>query len=176
MQKLEKEKQVEELKKKFQSSSAVVVADYSTVNVKEVTGLRRELRKIKARFQVAKNTLTAIAVSGTPYEPLKNYLSGPVALAFAEGPVEISKILVKFSKDTGKLRIKVAFFEGQLVGPELIKEMASLPSKEELYGQLVGNLKAPIFNFVFILSGIYRNFVYLLSEIERTKGQGETNS
>lgn len=171
MQKSVKETSVKELKEKFKKSQAVVVADYSTVNVKEITNLRRALRKAKAQFKIAKNTLTTIAVKGTEFESLTDYLTGPVALTFAEGPLEIAKILVKFAKDTGKLKLKAAYFEGQVVGPEMIKEMASLPSKEELYARLVGNLRAPLFNLVFVLSGISRKLVYVLSEIKNQKGK-----
>lgn len=171
MKKSEKTIQVQELKDKFAVCSAVVVADYATVNVKEMTALRRQLRKARVNFKVAKNTLTSIAIKGTRYESLSQHLVGPVVLAFADGPVDVAKILVKFAKDTNKLKIKAAFFEGQMVGPDKIKEMASLPSRQELYAMLVGSLKAPISNMVFVLSGISRKLVYVLSEIKNKKGQ-----
>lgn len=169
MKKPEKEKAVSDLKKVFKKATAVVVADYTGINVKEMTALREKLRAVKANFKVAKNTLTGLALDGTDYEPLKDYLKGPVVLTFAEEPLEICKILAKFSKDSGKLVLKAAVFEGQLVSPEMIKEMALLPSKEELLAKLVGGLKAPVVNFVFVLSGIYRKLVYVLSEIKNKK-------
>jgi large subunit ribosomal protein L10 len=168
-QRIEKQKAVTDLKAWFEQASSVVVADYTGITVKEMTALRNQLRAAKTSFRVAKNTLTALAISGTPYEGLKDYLKGPVILAFAPGPVDVAKILVKFSKDSGKLALKAAFFEGQVVGPEMIKQMSALPSREELLARVVGGLKAPLSNTVFVLSGIYRKFVYALSEIKNKK-------
>lgn len=169
MKKVEKEKIINDLKGWFQKAEAVVVADYTGINVKEITNLREQLKAKQVLFKVAKNTLTMLALAGTEFEVLKKYLAGPVILAFGPGPLEISKIFTKFSKDTGKLQVKAAVFDGQLVGPEAVKEMAALPSREELLAQLVGSVKAPLFNLVFVLSGIHRKLIYALSEIKNKK-------
>ena len=143
MDRSEKQELVSSLHQTLQACGLVVVTKQVGLTVAEVTNLRRQMREAGASFKVTKNTLARLAVAGTAYEPLSSLLKGPTALAYSADPVAAAKVAVAFAKSNDKLTILGGALPGQILGPEGIQALATLPSLDELRGKLIGVLQAP---------------------------------
>jgi len=166
----QKKEVVERLAKEFKESEISILVDYKGLNVLKMTELRAQLRKEGIRIEVIKNSLMARASEGTDTALMKDFFKGPNALILSKkDPVAPAKILINFVKDNEKLEIKAGALSGKLLSPEEIKQLAKLPSKEELLGQLVYTLNAVPTSFVNVLSGVPRAFVNVLNAIKDQK-------
>ena len=172
MQKTEKTKLVEELKQKWENSNCIFLADFTGLNVEDITRLRRNLKEKEIDFKIAKNTLTRLAAKESGKESILNYLEGPVGVAFIYGdPTWAAKIFYEFYKKIEKPKIKAFLIENQLYGGERLKEWATLPPKEEVLAELVAALNSPIANLVGILNGIIQNLVLTLEGLVEKKSK-----
>ena len=166
----EKEAAVSEIQERISSSQSVILADYRGLNVAEVTELRKKLRESGVEYKVVKNTLTSRAAKAANIEGLDQFLSGPTALAFGVNDAVVpAKILADFAKDHKDLELKGGILEGKVIDLAMVNELASLPSREGLLGQVVGLLQAPIRGLVTVLSGPLRNTAYALEALRKQK-------
>ncbi len=166
----EKEAVVSEIQQKFAMSKSVILADYRGLNVAEVTELRKKLRDAGVEYKVVKNTLTSRAAKAANIDGLDQFLSGPTALAFGINDVVMpAKILADFAKDHKNLELKGGILEGKVIGLKEVKELASLPTREVLLGQLVGMFQAPLRGLVTVLSGPLRNLTYAVEAVRKQK-------
>ncbi|HHV64528.1 MAG TPA: 50S ribosomal protein L10 [Peptococcaceae bacterium] len=165
----EKQKIVEEIKQKFQNSTGVVLADYRGLTVAEVTALRVQMREAGVEYKVLKNTMVRRAANEIGIEGLDPFLEGPTALAFSADPVAPAKILTEFTKKNKNLTIKAGVLEGKVIGPEKIKDLANLPSREVLLSQVLAGMQAPLQGMVNVLQGPIRKLVYALEEVRKLK-------
>lgn len=143
MNKVEKQQFVESLKSNLANAGIVIVTKQSGLSVAEVTELRRQIRSIGATYKVGKNTLVRRAIEGTQFSSMEPLLEGPTALSFADDPVSVSKVLVTFTKDNEKLEILGGVFGEEVLSVDSIKNLATLPSLDELRAKLVGILQQP---------------------------------
>ncbi|AFM39546.1 ribosomal protein L10 [Desulfosporosinus acidiphilus SJ4] len=167
----EKSQVVAEIKEKFQQSTGVVLADYRGLTVAEVTKLRTQLRQAGVEYKVLKNTLVRRAAQEVGVEGLETYLEGPTALAFSKDPVAPAKILMDFAK-ANKLKnfaIKAGVLEGKVIGPEGVKELADLPSREVLLAMVLRGMQAPLAGMANVLQGPIRKMGYALEEVRKLK-------
>jgi len=141
--KVKKREVVEQLKGAFSASQVAIISHNKGLTASSVKTLRRNIRKASAKYTVAKNTLTQIAVDGTEFASLKDLLEGPTTIALSNDPVSICKVLVNFSKENNKLEVLGGVVEGKFLDANAVKEMASLLSLDELRGKLVGLIQAP---------------------------------
>ncbi len=116
-------------------------------------------------LQIVKNTLARRAVKDSDFACLDEHLVGPLALAAAEDPVAVAKVLSKFQKDNDVFAIKAGAMSGNLLSAEEIQRLASLPGREELLAKLVGTLQAPIQKFVQTLNEVPSKFVRTLAAV-----------
>ena len=166
----QKQELVERLSKQLGEAEITMVVDYKGLTVGQVTELRAKLRESGIQMEVVKNTLTRRASKGTDAEVLVDLLTGPNAIVISQDdPVAPAKILVDFAKDNDKLEIKGAALSGQLLEVEGIKQLAKMPSKEELLAKLVYTLNAVPTNLVNVLSGVPRSFVNVLNAVKDQK-------
>ena len=166
---LKKEK-IQYLKERFNSANAGILSDYRGLTVKEVTELRRRLRKAGAELRVVKNTLADLASEGTDFSQIKEHFSGPTAVTLCSSdPVAPAKILLDFSKENPKLELKVGVLEGRTLGISEIKELASTPPKEVLLSRMMSSFNAPVSGIVNVLGGVLRGFVNVISAISDKK-------
>lgn len=142
MDRVKKQEVVSNLKEIFSSSSIVIVCHNNGLTVSQANGLRREVRKAKSTYLVTKNRLAKIAIDGTGFQDLKKHLAGPVSISYSNDPVGISKALAAFAKDNEKLAIIGGVLNGEFLNANAIKQLATLPSLDELRGKIVGLLKA----------------------------------
>lgn len=133
-----------ELQDRFDRAQVAVLTDYRGLEAGQLDRLRREVRAANGQYRVAKNTLARRAVGQAQAAKLGSMLTGPTAIVFGySDPVNVVKVVVRFAKDHEALRIKGGLLDGEVLTPEAIRQLAELPSKEELLGRLLALLQTP---------------------------------
>lgn len=147
---------VSEIVEKLNNSSSAVVVDYKGLTVAEVTELRKVMREAGVDYKVYKNTLVRRAAQEVGIEQFNDeLLVGTNAIAFGyDDPVDPARILKKFIETHPKMQLKMGIVEGEFYDEAKIMELANIPSREELIAKLLGSLKAPVSNFVYLVDAI----------------------
>ena len=143
MDQAQKRELVTELNGVFSDAASIVVTHYSGLTVTEINDLRNQMRDAGASFKVTKNRLARLALADTPYAPLADMFTGPTAIAFSEDVVAPAKVAVNYAKKNDKLVVLGGAMGETMLDETGIKELASLPSLDELWGKIVGLLQAP---------------------------------
>ncbi len=169
--KQQKEAVVAEVTRKIKDSKALVFANYKGVTVKDITTIRKELRKSGSSWQVLKKTLLNIALKNAGVVVDARALDGQVGVAFSHDEVAAAKVIADFQKANKEVTITI---EGGALGSKAlsadeVKALSKLPSQDELRARLVGTLQAPISSFVRVLGGNLRGLVQVLKAIEEKK-------
>jgi large subunit ribosomal protein L10 len=170
MKKSEKEQLVSELAQKLRGANALYFTDFTGLNVKRMTDLRRRLRKSGIEYVVIKNTLAlrAVAESGLVSEPLK----GPTGLVLARDPVTAAKVLADFAKENdARPSVKGGLLDGRRLDSAQVKQLATMPSREQMLAELGAGLQAPMAAFVGALNGLLYMFAGALEAL-RTQREG----
>ncbi|MDE2888570.1 MAG: 50S ribosomal protein L10 [Gemmatimonadota bacterium] len=174
----EKVSAVEELTRLMSRSQGFYLADFTGLDVPEVTRLRKRLRDEDIIYRVVKNRLALIAVRNAGIQGLEEVLQGPTGLASSEtDPVAAVRLLHEFASETNGLpRVKGGFADGRVFRADQLETLAQLPSREVLLGQLVSSVQSPLTGLVFCLGGLIQSLVLVLNEIAGKKGEaGEEN-
>lgn len=162
---------IADVAEKIQESKALVFANFKGVSVKDVTSVRKELLKSGSGWQVLKKTLLNIALKNAGVEADVRKLDGQIGVAFSHDEVTAAKVLADFARTHKTVPFTIE--GGSLGNKELSKDqvlaLAKLPGRDELRGQLVGTLQAPIASFVRVLGGNLRGLVQVLKAIEEKK-------
>ena len=143
MNRSEKAELIATLKESFSAVDLVVVTRQSGLTVSEVSDLRNKVRDAGASYKVSKNRLTRLALEGTAFSDIAPLLTGPTALASSKDPVAAAKAVVAYAKTNEKLTIVGGVLNGLALDVEGVRQLASLPSLNELRAKLVGLLQAP---------------------------------
>lgn len=143
MDRSEKQELVSSLRGTFEGANIVVVTHYTGMTVADMGELRAQMRGAGARFKVTKNRLTRLALKGTPYELIDDLFTGPTAIAYATDPVAPAKVAVDFAKKNEKLVILGGAMGSTRLDAEGVKQLATLPSLDELRAKIVGMLNTP---------------------------------
>ncbi len=151
MDRTEKAETIESLKADFAKCSLIVVAHYTGLTVAELTDLRRRMRKGEASFRVTKNRLARIAIKDTRFAGLDGLFTGPTGVALSHDPVAAAKVATQYAKDNEKFVILGGGLGNQVLDPDGIKALATLPSIESLRGRLLGLIVAPATRIAGIL-------------------------
>jgi large subunit ribosomal protein L10 len=172
----QKQKDLEALTEQLSNSKSAVVVSFTNLTVNKDQEIRNQLREAGAKYQVVKNTLARLAVKGTPYEEATEHFKGVTAIAWtSDEPVDLSKAVSKFIKENDKIfTFKTGIVEGKVVDFDKIKEIANLPSKDELIGKLLYLLNAPAQRLATVLSAIPRDLAVVLQQVSEGKGELQT--
>lgn len=170
MKKEEKEVMVTELREKFSRAKVAVLAEFSGMGVEEVREVKSQLRGAKGEFKVVKNTMAIRAAVGTTLEAISRHFKGPTAVALGyEDPVAPAKALKTIADKQKKLKIKVGVIENQVIDLAALKQLAQLPSKPVLIGQLVGRFKSPLYGLAGSLNGVLSKFARTLQALHEKR-------
>lgn len=176
MQKDEKQRVVSELTDRIQSTETLIVADYRGLTMPQIDDLRTELLKHGARFTVVKNTLTRRAAEAAGAEALLALLEGPTAIAFLEAdgdPVEVAKAIGAAARQTRVLEVRGGVLEGRPITAADIENLAKLPPLDQLRGQVLGGITAPLYAVVGLFAAPLQNLVGLIdARIEQLGADG----
>jgi large subunit ribosomal protein L10 len=177
--KAQKQEMVTALATRLRQASTIYVTDFTGLDVAKITQLRRRLRQSgggeggSTDFVVVKNTLARRALADAQVQGLEAHLAGPTGLVLAGAdPIAAAKVLADFAKEFEKPAIKVGLVDGKTVTPELVKRLASLPTKHELLAQLGGALQAPMAGFLGAMNGLLMNMVGALEALRNQRAAG----
>ena len=170
MERIDKEKLVEELSQSVDKAKAAFVTEYQGITAGEMDAFRKDLRESDIDFKVVRNTLALRAIAGTGCESFKEHLVGPVAMVFGYKDAALAaKKLVEFAKEQPKLKLRAGAIGDSALNLDEIKALAELPSKDVMLAKVIGSMNAPASGFVNVLSGVPRALVYTLSAIRDAK-------
>jgi large subunit ribosomal protein L10 len=160
-----------DIKERLAKAKSVVFTSFNALTVKENEALRSELVKENSEYYAAKKTILARTLSEAQIDTDARSFEGQVAVTFGYADeVAPAKVLAKFIKESdGRLAFLGGILEGKFINAQAVTELATLPSKEELYAKLVGSINAPVSGFVNVLAGNLRGLVGVLSAIQTKK-------
>ena len=151
MNKDKKKIYIEEMKDFFNKTNSVLVTHYQGLTVKEIDGLKSEMRKYGILFKITKNRITKLALEGTKFKKLENLFSGPTAVAFSEDAITSAKILTKFAKNNSNLKIIGGIMDDEPLSLEEVAKIATLPTLNEARAKITGILTSPAQKIMSIL-------------------------
>ena len=149
---------IEEVAGIVANSSSIVIAEYRGLSVEAVTKLRAEARKNNVTLRVVKNTLVRRAVEGTEFAGLADQFVGPLVYGFS-------------AKDNDKLVIKGGAMANTVMDVEAVKQLATMPSREELLAKLMATMNEPIAKFVRTINEVPARFVRTVAAVRDAKEQ-----
>ena len=167
----EKIDKVDSIKEMFKENCGLIFTDHSGLKVEGAVQIRDRLIGVDSYLKIVKNTLALIA-AGEVFKDidLSEILKGPTSLVvIGKDVAATAKILKEFSEEFGTLKVKAAVLENRLLKPDIVEEIANLPSREILLTNLVISIKSPISKLVNVLSGLTRNLVIVLDMIRQDK-------
>jgi len=165
----EKKALVAEVSEKVAQAQAIVLAEYRSLEVGEITQLRAKARGAGVYFRVLKNTLARRAVADTPFSGLAEQMRGPLVYGISPDPVAVAKVLNEFAKGNDKLVIKGGAMANQLMTAKEVTSLASMPSRPELLARLMGTMQAPIAKLAQTLNEVPGKFVRTLAAVRDLK-------
>jgi large subunit ribosomal protein L10 len=171
MKRSEKEEIIAEVSGLVARARGMFFTDFSGLTVEQATELRREFRKLGVDYKVVKNTLIRKALeNATGYDKVYDKLAGPTGVAFAYGdPVVPAKVIQKFTEKHNKLSLKVCVLEKQVYDGSRLKELAALPSRNEVMASIIGSIQAPIAGVPSVIQAVLRDLVSVVGELEKKK-------
>jgi large subunit ribosomal protein L10 len=165
---------IAEIVEQINQSDAVFAVDFRGISVPQAADVRTRLRDADASFRVVKNTLTERAADEAGADALKPFLEGPTALTFVRGDAAMAaKAIATFNRETQLLTFKGGLLDGDTLDAEQILAISRLPSRDVLYGQLVGMVAAPITGLARGLNALLSGVAIALNEVLGKKERGE---
>lgn len=163
--KSEKQQDLDNLKTDLAKVSTVILTTFQGITVEEDTKLRRAVQAAGGKYQVVKNTLAELAGTGTPAEGVLKNLKGTNSIAYTQtDPVALAKALTKIAKDVPAFQFKSGVVEGRVISIAEIRQLAEMPSKEELTSKIMYLLNAPAQRIASALNALPRNLAVTVSE------------
>ena len=153
MKRSDKEQLVTELKDKIKGANALYYTDFTGLNVKRMTELRRRFRKAGVEYVVIKNTLALRAVNESGL--MGTRLKGPTGVVLAKDAIVAAKLLTEFAKaNDARPSVKGGLYEGALIDEAMVKKLAALPTRDEAYSQLLGAFNSVLMMFALALEAL----------------------
>ncbi|OYV73408.1 MAG: 50S ribosomal protein L10 [Gemmatimonadetes bacterium 21-71-4] len=170
MKRSDKEQLVAELRAKLEGATSLYYTDFTGLNVKRMTELRRRLRRAKVEYVVIKNSLALRAVNeaGLVSQPLR----GPTGLVVGNDALAAAKVLTDFAKENDQRPIvKGGLMDGRALDSAQVKKLAAMPSREQMLAELGAGLQSPLAAFVGALNGLLYSFAGALDAL-KTQREG----
>ena len=171
MKRAEKEQLVTELTDKIRGAKALYFTDFTGLNVKRMTELRRRLRRAGVEYVVIKNTLALRAVNeaGLTTERLR----GPTGVVLSKDPVTAAKVLSDFARENEQRpTVKGGLLDGQALNEAQVKKLATMPSREQMLAELGASFQAPLSMFLGAMNSLLTNFAGVLESLKAQKEGG----
>ena len=166
----QKQAVVAEVSAELARAQAVVLAEYRSLPVGNLTELRKRARNSGVYLRVLKNTLARRAVADTPFAGLTDKMVGPLAYGISSDPVAVAKVLHEFSRDNGeKFVIRGGAMPNVVMSPQQVADLAKMPSREQLLAMVLGTMQAPIAKLARTLNEVPGKFVRTLAALQEKK-------
>ena len=167
----EKVSVVDDVRERFEDAEAVLITEYRGLSVSEIAELRSALRDAGTTYKIYKNTLVRLAIEDNAPDGMHQMLVGPTALAFVEkDPSAAAKALKTFASNNDALVIKGAILSGGLLDEAQVRELAELPSRDELLASIAGGLAAPLQSIASMMNNLLSEVSGLLQALSDKGG------
>lgn len=162
---------VGKLNEKIASAKAIVFTNYQGLTHKQLEGLKKTIKPLKAEYVVAKNSLVlrALEENKIKVEDQKQFEGPTGTLLIYDDIVGPLKELAKLVKELGIPNVKFGVMEDKNLTGEQVMKLSTLPSKETLLTQVVFSLKSPIFGLHRALSWNMQKLVLALNAVAAAK-------
>ena len=160
----EKKKDFEELRKALEKANNVFVTGFQKLTVDQDFALRKTVRGAGGSYKVIKNNIAEIAAEGTPAQAVLKGLKGMTSLAITSDPVGLAKALSAYARTNPAFTFKAGLVEGRAIDIGAIADLASLPSKEEIFAKLLYVINAPAQRLVSAMNGVGRNLAVVVDQ------------
>jgi large subunit ribosomal protein L10 len=151
----QKQTVIDEIRGKLDKAASAVIIDYIGTTVAEADAMRKKLREADVDYKIYKNTLIKRAIDGSDYSQFEEVLDGPSALAISyEDATAPARILNGVMKEYKKMSFKAGYVDGTYYNAESMKEIADIPSRDELIAKFLGSIQSPLGAFVRTLAAI----------------------
>lgn len=150
-----KKEQVDEIAKLIEEATVAISTDYSGMSVDEMNDLRRAMREHGVTYRIVKNRLTELAADAAGKPEIKEIVQGPTGIAFGFGdPVEPARALADFLRANARatLKVRAGVMGDRPLSESDVQHLASLPSRDQLIAQLMGQLQGPISGLAYVLN------------------------
>jgi len=166
----QKQESVQTLVDALKNAKSAVFANFQGLKVSESEELRGLCREQNIDYTATKKTLMKKAFDEAGFDVDTKAFQGGIAAVFGrEDEVAPAQVIANFAKDHEVVEIFGGILEGEFIDSAKVKELSKLPSKQQLLGQLVGTLNAPVSGFVNVLAGNMRGLVNVLNGIKESK-------
>jgi large subunit ribosomal protein L10 len=166
----DKEKLIAEYQEGLATAPHAFLLGFKGITVPQATELRNRVRATGGEYLVVKNNLALRAIDTTALAALEEHFAGPTAVVYsAKDPVALAKALTDYAKDVPAIELKAGMVERRAVAAGQIKEIAQLPSREQLIAKLVYLLQSPIARFARVLAALPQSLVVVLDQVRKQK-------
>ena len=166
----QKQAVVAEVSAELAKAQAIVLAEYRSLPVGNMTELRKKARNSGVYLRVLKNTLARRAVAQTPFAGLADQMVGPLAYGISPDPVAVAKVLHEFSRENvDKFVIKGGAMANLVMSPQQVADLAKMPSRDQLLATLLGTMQAPIAKLARTLNEVPGKFVRTLAALQEQR-------
>ncbi len=161
----DKKKDVESLRKELEASKNIFVTGYEKLRVEQDFELRKTVRASGGKYRVVKNNLAAKASEGTPAEQVLKDLKGMTSLAYTSvDPVALAKALTAYAKVNPTFTFKAGLVEGRVIDIKAINDLATMPSKNEIFAKLLFLINAPAQRLATTIHAVGRNLAVVIDQ------------
>jgi len=161
----DKKKDVESLRKELEASKNLFVTGYEKLRVQQDFELRKTVRASGGKYRVVKNNLAAKASEGIPAEQVLKDLKGMTSLAYTSSdPVALAKALTAYAKANPTFTFKAGMVEGRVIDIKAIHDLASMPSKEEIFAKMLYLINAPAQRLATVINAVGRNLAVVIDQ------------
>ena|ERR1700692_2404910 len=161
----DKKKDLEALRQDLEKTGNLFVTGYEKLKVSQDFELRKAVRGVGGKYRVIKNNLAEIASEGMPAEQILKGLRGMTSLAYTEGdPVALAKALTVYAKANPTFTFKAGMVEGRVIDVREINDLATMPSKEEIFAKLLYLIQAPAQRLVTAMNAVGRNLAVVVDQ------------
>jgi large subunit ribosomal protein L10 len=161
----DKQKDLEALRQDLENTGNLFVTGYEKLRVDQDFELRKTIRAAGGKYRVVKNNLAELASEGKPSEQVLKGLRGMTSLAFTSGdPVALAKALTVYAKANPSFTFKAGMVEGRAIDIKEINDLATMPSKEEIYAKLLFLIQAPAQRLVTAMNAVGRNLAVVVDQ------------
>ena len=161
----DKQKDVDSLRQDLDRLQNLFVTGYEKLRVDQDFELRKVVRGAGAKYRVVKNNLAEKASEGTPSEQVLKGLRGMTSMAYTTNdPVALAKALTAYAKANPSFTFKAGIVEGRVIDVKAINDLATMPSKEEIFAKLLFLIQAPAQRLVTAINGVGRNVAVVVDQ------------
>jgi large subunit ribosomal protein L10 len=172
--KQKKAEQVAKLAGELQSSSSAIIGTFAKLTVAQDFALRKTVRDAGGKYKVLKNKLAERASKGTQLEQALHGLKGVSSVAYTSGdPVALTKAISSWVSDNAEFTFKLGIVDGRVINVEEIRQLATMPGKDELFAKLLFLINSPAQRLATVINATGRDLAVVINQaVEQSKFGG----